>query len=225
MTDARFRELERRWQEGASLEGEARYLLERVRVGDLSAERLRLASHCGHEGAKRALGALADEEPLLCDWCFALTEWGREAAVRAALAACSHLLKRWTWPHPTPDLPRVLRAGEACASCPCSDHRRRALDLVREANEEVVAVEGERDLGVLLHHTASSRAACAVLGAAQLAATARFGDEERRDLVRVVTDCADVLDSPDELRAAIGSEVAGWALARSHHESSWSHGG
>lgn len=216
MTNSRLRELERRWRKGASPDEEARYLLERVRVGDLSAEQLRLAGHCGHAGANRALGILANEEPLLCDWCFALTKWGREAAARAALAACHHLLQRWTWQHASPDLARVLRAGEVCATCPSTEHRTRAVDLAHEAYHEVVAAEGETDLGVLLHHTASSRGTCAILGAAQLAATERFGDEGRRDAVRVVTDCAEVLDDPDGVRIAVGSDLARWALGELH---------
>lgn len=56
MSDLRLRELERRWLESRSLEAEARYLLERSRVGDLDDERLKLAAWCGHEGARHATG-------------------------------------------------------------------------------------------------------------------------------------------------------------------------
>ena len=44
MSDARLRELERRWRESGSTEDEAAYLRERVRVGDLTQERLELAA-------------------------------------------------------------------------------------------------------------------------------------------------------------------------------------
>ena len=54
MSDQRLRELERRWRETGSVEDEAAYLRERVRVGDLTQERLELAAYCGHEGATRA---------------------------------------------------------------------------------------------------------------------------------------------------------------------------
>ena len=43
MSDAKLRELERRWKESGAVEDEAAYLLERVRVGDLTRERLELA--------------------------------------------------------------------------------------------------------------------------------------------------------------------------------------
>jgi len=54
VSDARLRELERRWKETGSVDDEASYLLERVRVGDLTRERLELAAYCGHQGARRA---------------------------------------------------------------------------------------------------------------------------------------------------------------------------
>ena len=44
MSDQRLRELERRWKESGSPDDEAAYLLERVRVGDLTRERLHLAA-------------------------------------------------------------------------------------------------------------------------------------------------------------------------------------
>ena len=53
MSDQKLRELERRWRESGSVEDEAAYLRERVRVGDLTQERLELAAYCGHEGALR----------------------------------------------------------------------------------------------------------------------------------------------------------------------------
>ena len=56
MSDERLRELERRWRETQAVGDQAAYLLERVRVGDLSQERLELAAYCGHEGAREALG-------------------------------------------------------------------------------------------------------------------------------------------------------------------------
>ena len=55
MSDAKLRELERRWKETGAVEDEAAYLLERVRVGELTQERLELAAYCGHDGAKRAI--------------------------------------------------------------------------------------------------------------------------------------------------------------------------
>ena len=48
MTDAHLRGLERRWMETGSVEDEACYLLARVRAGELTEERLRLAAYLGH---------------------------------------------------------------------------------------------------------------------------------------------------------------------------------
>jgi hypothetical protein len=55
MSDQRLRDLERRWRETGTVEDEAAYLLERVRAGDLSRERLEIAAYLGHEGAAMAL--------------------------------------------------------------------------------------------------------------------------------------------------------------------------
>lgn len=54
MSDQKLRDLERRWHETGSPDDEAAYLVERVRVGDLTQDLLELAAYCGHEGANRA---------------------------------------------------------------------------------------------------------------------------------------------------------------------------
>ncbi len=53
MSDEKLRELERRFKETGSVEDEAAWLVERVRVGDLTQERLELAAYLGHEPARR----------------------------------------------------------------------------------------------------------------------------------------------------------------------------
>lgn len=62
MSDSQLRELERRWRETGSVEDEARYLLERVRVGDLEQEKLELAAYCGYRGALGAMGTRIEPE-------------------------------------------------------------------------------------------------------------------------------------------------------------------
>lgn len=52
MSDEHLRELERRWKETGTVEDEAAWLKERVRVGDLTQERLELAAYLGHEAAQ-----------------------------------------------------------------------------------------------------------------------------------------------------------------------------
>lgn len=51
MSDSRLRELERAWRESGALEDELAWLGERVRIGDLSEEALRLAASLGHPAA------------------------------------------------------------------------------------------------------------------------------------------------------------------------------
>lgn len=53
MSDTRLRELERRWKETGAVEDEAAYLVERVRAGEVTRERLELSAYCGYEAALR----------------------------------------------------------------------------------------------------------------------------------------------------------------------------
>ena len=89
MSDTRLRELERRWKETGSPDDEAAYLLERVRVGDLTQERLELAAYCGHGGAAAAIHADRAEASLPTDptaLALSLDRWGSRCLVRALVA-------------------------------------------------------------------------------------------------------------------------------------------
>jgi hypothetical protein len=86
MTDERLRELERRWKETGAVDDEARYLAERVRIGDLTNERLELAACCGHRAALLA-SPQSLEEP---SWA-----GSAECALRAGLAIAYELLPAW----------------------------------------------------------------------------------------------------------------------------------
>lgn len=55
MTDARLRELERRFRLAGSVENEAAWLRARVQAGDLRPSNLELAAFCGHEAARRVV--------------------------------------------------------------------------------------------------------------------------------------------------------------------------
>lgn len=56
MSDESLRELERQWtQETGSLEAEAAFLLERMRMGQLSQDRLEVAAYFGQPAARAAL--------------------------------------------------------------------------------------------------------------------------------------------------------------------------
>jgi hypothetical protein len=84
VSDARLRELERRWKETNSPDDEAAYLLERVRVGDLTRERLELAAYCGHEGASTALGVSHARLPDPSIWIGGLGVHGTASITTAA---------------------------------------------------------------------------------------------------------------------------------------------
>lgn len=53
MSDTRLRELERRWRETGAVEDEASFLVERVRSGEVTRERIELSAYCGYEAALR----------------------------------------------------------------------------------------------------------------------------------------------------------------------------
>lgn len=92
MTDFRLQELKRAWEASGSVEDEAAYLRERLRIGDLTPERLELAAQCGHKGAISALSdaleprspaqiayslvpSLKEDRCMRWVWVFPLVEW------------------------------------------------------------------------------------------------------------------------------------------------------
>jgi len=55
VSDARLRQLERRWQQTGAQDDEARYLKARIRAGSLQQRRVELAAYLGHEPSRAAL--------------------------------------------------------------------------------------------------------------------------------------------------------------------------
>jgi hypothetical protein len=88
VTDERLRDLER--QADSSVEARARLLVERVRAGDLAADRLLLAAYLGDEAARLAAEGERWEPPTggLREWLGGLVRFGKEPRVRTALALC-----------------------------------------------------------------------------------------------------------------------------------------
>ena len=73
MSDDRLRDLKRRWENTGSIEDETAFLLECVRVGKLTQERMAIAGYLGHESSRQALGSLPTLAVLSCahdckDW-------------------------------------------------------------------------------------------------------------------------------------------------------------
>ncbi len=120
MSDARLRELERRWKETGSPDDEAAYLLERVRVGDLTRERLELAAYCGHEAA---IGSDAQELPptTSLDWINGLSDHGHQASCMAALIVVRLATQTYS---PAPEtLLKAVNALESWVKNPTEPYR------------------------------------------------------------------------------------------------------
>jgi hypothetical protein len=83
VSDERLRELERRWKETGSIEDEASWLAERLRLGRASKDMVALAAHCGHAAAQRVRGEGAMDA---AEWIRSVRGFGGEASVRAILA-------------------------------------------------------------------------------------------------------------------------------------------
>lgn len=97
VSDERLRELERCWQETGTVEDEAAFLSERIRVGSLDQRRLELAAYCGHEASSRVWGALVPDNPPAAR---SLLEQGREVEVRASLCEARLVTSTYPWRHP-----------------------------------------------------------------------------------------------------------------------------
>lgn len=150
MSDTRLRELRRRFDETGAPQDEAAWLNERVRMGELSRERLELAAYCGHEAARRVIGAsvvaaprapaelveLFSEEVADLEWFIrGLARWGVPWCARAALAIGRHVL-----PLAGPfedEAAAALRATETWLRCPCEEHRAAVRVAGETANDLV----------------------------------------------------------------------------------------
>lgn len=121
MTDQKLRELERKWKETGSVEDEAAHLRERVRVGDLTQERLELAAYCGHAGATLAISeAPSGHSSDFVEWFRGLDRWPG-AQIQAAAEVVGHCVSAFRH-----QLPARVVTGHAsvlkCLECPCATH-------------------------------------------------------------------------------------------------------
>src|SRR5690606_37122960 len=121
VSDARLRELERRWrEEGSPVDGGA-FLRERLRLGDLTLARLELAAYCGDEAALHALDGAIEPYTARAPGYFLRLMPGQAGVPRVALAAAEVALP--VWERAAPDqtwmrlgLERAARRLEASAS-------------------------------------------------------------------------------------------------------------
>lgn len=209
MSDERLRELERRWRETRAADDEAAYLAERVRVGDLTSERLSLAAYVGHPAAAKAIGdgpsdTLLDPIELV----EGLERWGRAVTVRACVAAATSILRWWERDHPTDgSVARTLEAVRAWTDCPCSSH----ADAARgEAGEIPTYAENAGRW--------SERAAEAAWGAVRAIAWEPPPQEidQAPGLADAVVFAQEVVGDDEALRQHIMRAIAEWALGPSH---------
>ncbi len=135
MSDARLRELERRWRERGAVADEVALLRALARAGALTTLQLELAARCGHAAAFEAL----DGRVAPCDlssprvrrvWADDLRRHEKALSVRAVLALAS------LRPPAGPRAAAALAAAEAWAACPCEAHRAAAADAERPAIDE-----------------------------------------------------------------------------------------
>lgn len=167
MSDDWLRQLEARWRETRDALDESRYLLERMRAGELPRPRLELAAFLGHEAARLALPAApahqGDDPTRLAS---ELWPWGKEAGVAAAVSAAHATLpeegtraSRDRRPHDAID------AAAAWVHCPCDEH----VNAARVAAEAALSAAGigspnvdagpDRFPALAAHHAAAAASA------------------------------------------------------------------
>ncbi len=108
MSDARLRELERRWKASGTVEDEGNYLSCLLHVGRLPIERLRLAAFLQHEASA---GVVREEEGGPQGLADVLLPCGSEACVRAGIALARAAMPVWTARFDHEDLPEDQRDG------------------------------------------------------------------------------------------------------------------
>ena len=197
MSDQKLRELERRWKETGSPDDEAAYLLERVRVGNLTQERLELAAYCGHEGARRATQSTLGQAMGALDWVQHLDHWPGTAAIAAVVAArfAVKAVDLDDAPADAEQILRVLRAAETALSRPTQESLRTA-----------------RDAAEALPRGFTPEASTNAVLSARFCALAAGRSEDPRDAYRAVFHAAAACKDLSALHATIRCGLSNWAL-------------
>lgn len=206
MSDQRLRQLERQAASG-DVEALSALYIERVRIGNLTRDRLELAAYCGNTAALEVLGwsspcnlsyhGLPDVGCPCTDigsWLSGLEHWPLTVPIRATCAAARvafmHVDVTTLSPCPTLGVARILdaiRAAEAYVACPCESHLRAwdaAWDSATDLNVRPLFIP-----------------------------CARFAIERPiRELQIVSEDAAELAGEP-AVRTAIREKLIEWALA------------
>ncbi len=139
MSDTKLRELERRWKETGTVADEAAYLLERVRAGNLTRERLELAAYCGHEGAISALGSDRGGHTVVADRAFVsgLKKWGKPPIVALAVAAAETIFENYTDGVRRRDALQALASAKAWLAFPNAENQASARTWGAHASSDM----------------------------------------------------------------------------------------
>ena len=202
VSDEKLRELERRWRETGAVEDEAAFLLERVRAGELTQERLELAAYCGHAGARRAVAAPKDPPQALGQLLEDVeASWGQRVAVGVAVAATQAALASCLASgHPEAALPTSLvQVAEEAFSCPCDMHSEAAWTAYKRRSAEFWSATEDQD--IQLRSAQSAALACARAAAG------------RHHAARKAVDEAAATAKAGGVRTAILTYLLTWALA------------
>ena len=126
MSDEKLRELERRWKETGGVEDEAAFLLERVRTGELTQERVAYAAALGHEPALRTGFEVAKLPASWKEQAIAGAEL--LSRLEAVLWACevAELALRQHWDVDDDRPARAIAAAREWVMCPCEAHAEHA---------------------------------------------------------------------------------------------------
>jgi hypothetical protein len=209
MADEQLRELARLAEAGDPNAG-GRLIHGRVRAGALDWERVRLAAYLGDTSARVAL---SDDAPALVtdlgSWLGGLVAWGREADLRAAIAAARLVVSEWE-DYCSDDRPRqALEAGEAWALDPSQPNTAAVVDAVVAGRDALTdrddVFEDEEDDTI-------QEAGRALVRAAEAAMLDTPNASAREVGLTVVRAGLQSEIGPAEVRTAVRTELVPWAL-------------
>lgn len=239
--DERLRKLEREAALGG-LDAQAKLILQRLRAGELTEKRIRLAAYLGDGAARLALG----KEPVrtelnLVALVAGLDRWNKMASVRTIIAGSRLVLPVWEAYHPENRAPRVaIEAAEAWALKPSEENRKAAADAMRRVQWGYDEPRDEADVSARAVAKAAWHAARAASGQARewtMVNPRMRGEDPRRILSAQAAEIAwqgiSICLGPaayaehnhgmsrfsatlgmESLRGAIQTEVVPWALER-----------